>query len=329
MIELEKKVLSIDGGGMKGIVSAIVLKHLEEKLKIYSGNENARIADYFDLIAGTSTGAILAALYLYPTEQGESKYTAQEILDLYLIHGKEIFKRNFLFPLFGAKYKNKPLKKLLDDYFGSTTIGELRKPCLLASYDTTKRSVVFFNTVSSRKDARRNYPITDAVLASTAAPTYFPPSCLKFKKQCYNCLIDGGVVANNPALCALIEALKLPKCDGICDIMLLSVGNVNNPKSYYYEEVKQWGLIQWARPILDILMDGSEQTVDYQLKRLYKSINHPQDYYRMQWVVETEIPGMDDVSNDAIEQFIGFGEKLAMREKYRIDEIARRLTKKL
>lgn len=324
-----KRVLSIDGGGMKGIVSAIVLKHLEEKLKLYSGNENARIADYFDLIAGTSTGAILTALYLYPTAQGESKYSAQEILDFYLIHGKDIFKRNYLFPLFGAKYTNRPFKRLLDNFFETTTIGELRKPCLLAAYDMTKRDVVFFNTVSSRKDPKRNYLLKDAILASTAAPTYFPPSCLRVRKQCENCVIDGGVVANNPALCALIEALKLPKCDGINDIMLLSIGNVNNPKSYSYDEVKRWGLFQWAKPILDVFMDGSEQTVDYQLKRLYKTINQPQDYYRMQWIVENEIPGIDDASNEAIELFIGYGEKLAMREKYRIDEIAKRLTKKI
>ncbi len=322
-----KKVLSIDGGGMKGIVSAIVLKHLEEKLKLYSGNENARIADYFDLIAGTSTGAILTALYLFPTEKGESKYSAQEILDFYLLYGKEVFRRNYLYPFYGAKYTNKSLKKLLDNYFGTTTIGELRKPCLLTSYDATQRKAVFFNTTSSRKDPRRNYLLSEAVLASTAAPTYFPPSCLKVKKQCYNCLIDGGVVDNNPALCAWVEALKLPKCDGLNDIMLLSVGNVNNPRSYSYEEVKRWGLISWAKPILDILMDGSEQTVDYQLKRIYKSLNRPQDYYRMQWVVEQEIPAMDDVSNEAVEEFLGYGEKLAMREKYRIDEIAKKLTK--
>ena len=321
-----KKVLSIDGGGMKGIVSAIVLKHLEEKLKLYSGNENARIADYFDLIAGTSTGAILTALYLYPTEKGESKYSAQEILDFYLIHGKGIFKRNFLYPVFDAKYTNKELKKLLDYYFGTTTIGELRKPCLLTSYDATQRKAVFFNTTSSRKDARRNYLLADAILASTAAPTYFPPSCLKIKNQCYNCLIDGGVVDNNPALCAWIEAMKLPKCDGMNDIMLLSVGNVNDSRSYLYGEVKRWGLISWARPILDILMDGSEQIVDYQLKRIYKSINQPQNYYRMQWVVEEEVPSMDDYSNEAIEKFLACGEKLAMREKYRIDEIAKKLT---
>lgn len=327
MLILEKRILSIDGGGMKGIVSAILLKSLEEKLQFYSNNENARIADYFDLIAGTSTGAILAALYLYPTAQGESKYSAKEVLDFYLDFGKEVFKRQFFYPVIGPKYTNKSLKKLLERYFGDTTLGELKKPCLLAAYDTTKRAAVFFNTVSSRKDQKRNYLLRDAILASTAAPTYFAPSCLRVKKQCYNCLIDGGVVANNPALCALIESLKLPKCEGIHETLLLSVGNVNNPKSYYYDEVKRWGLFHWAKPILDILMDGSEQTVDYQLRRIYKSINRPQDYYRMQWTTEDEVPGMDNVSQDAIEQLIGYGEKLALREKYRIEEIARRLTR--
>ena len=326
MMELEKRILSIDGGGMKGIVSAILLKNLEEKIQQFSKRESARLADYFDLIAGTSTGSVLAGLYLYPTEQGESKYTAKEVLNFYLEFGNEVFKRNFFYPLIGPKYTSRTLKKLLERYFGETTISELRKPCLLTAYDATRREAVFFNSVSSRKDPKRNYLLRDAILASTAAPTYFAPSCLRVKKQCYNCLIDGGVVANNPALCALIESLKLPKCDGVHETILLSVGNVNNPKSYQYDHVKRWGLLQWAIPILDILMDGSEQTVDYQLKRFYKSIHHSQNYYRMQWITQEEIPGMDDVSKDAIEKFIAYGEKLALREKYRIEELARRLT---
>lgn len=323
---MEKRILSIDGGGMKGIVSAILLKSLEEKLKLYSNNLNARIADYFDLIAGTSTGSVLAALYLYPTEHGESKYSAEDVLNFYLNFGRDVFKRSYLFPFFGAKYKNTVLKQYLEKYFEDITIGELRKPCLLAAYDTTRREAVFFNTVSSRKDQKRNYLLSDAILASTAAPTYFPPSCLKIKKNCSNCLIDGGVIANNPALCALIESLKLPKCEGLQETMLLSVGNVNNHKSYPYNDVKRWGLLQWAVPILDILMDGSEQTVDYQLRRLYKSVNRPQSYYRMQWVSSDEVPGMDNTSKEAIAKFIEYGEKLAHQEKYRIDEIARHLT---
>lgn len=321
----KKKVLAIDGGGMKGIVSAVLLRSLEDRLQYHSNNYKARIADYFDLIAGTSTGSILTALYLFPNERGESKFSAKEVVDCYYEYGEYIFKKQKFYPFWGPKYTNKNLEEMLVKYFGDATLGSLRKPCLMTSYDTMTRSAVFFNSVTGRKDENRNYLLRDAILASTAAPTYFPPSCFHTKDNCYNCLIDGGVFSNNPALCALIEAMKLPGCDGIGDTICLSVGNVKNTKSYTYQKVRRFGLIQWAVPIFDILMDASEQTVDYQLKKIYKSVNHQQYYYRMVLNTEEEIPKMDDYSKEAVHKLTLYGEKLANREKYRIDELAKRL----
>lgn len=324
---MKKRILSIDGGGMRGIVSAILLQSLEEKLCEYSGNPKARIGDYFDLIAGTSTGSILTVLYLYPNERGESKYCAREITQTYIDYGNYVFHRQWTYPFWGAKYTNKYLEEMLRLYFGDSTLGELRKPCLLTSYDITKRSAVFFNSVSGREDSHRNYKLRDAILSSTAAPTYFPPTCQKERNNCNGCLIDGGVVANNPTMCAMTEAMKLPECRNLTDIMTVSVGNVKNTKSYSYKKAKLWGLFNWAVPMFDILMDGSEQTVDYQMRLLYKSINQPQDYIRMQLKTEESIPKMDDSSQEAIDAYLKFGYCLAQKEKSTIDSLAKLLVR--
>lgn len=321
-----KKILSIDGGGMKGIVSAVVLRDLERKLREYSKNPDARLADYMDLIAGTSTGAILTGLYLFANDHGGSKFSAEEVLQLYIDQGEYIFKRRFGYPFVGAKYTNRRLKQRLYEYFGDACIADLRRPCLMVAYDMTKKQAVFFNTVSSRKDEKRNYSLVDAIMASTAAPTYFPPQPLTIGKKRVNCLVDGGVVANNPAMTALIESLKLPGNNKIEDTLLLSVGNLTNKKSYCYDEVKRWGLISWAVPMFDVLLNGNEQTVDYELRKIYQAIDKPHNYYRMIWVTEEEIPGMDDTGADDIKKLIEYGEKLAYREKYRIEEIARKIT---
>ncbi len=324
---MKKRILSIDGGGMRGIVSAVLLQSLEEKLSEYSGNPKARIGDYFDLIAGTSTGSILTVLYLFPNERGESKYSAREITQTYIDYGNYIFHRQWTYPFWGAKYTNKYFEEILKSYFGDSTLGELRKPCLLTSYDITKRSAVFFNSVSGRADNHRNCLLRDAILSSTAAPTYFPPTCLKDRNSCYGCLIDGGVVANNPTLCALIEGLKLPECNSLTDFMTVSVGNVKNTKSNSCKKAKQWGLFNWAIPLFDILMDGSEQTVDYQMRLLYKSINKPQDYIRMQLKTEENIPKMDDSSKEAIDVILKFGYDLAKKEKSTVDSLAKLLVR--
>lgn len=322
---MKKRILSIDGGGMRGIVSAVLLQSLEAKLCEYANRPNARIGDYFDLVAGTSTGAILTGLYLYANERGESKFSAKEITQAYIDYGQYIFRKQLGFPFIGACYTNRYFEEMLDSYFHEDTLADLRKPCLMTAYDITSRKAVFFNSVSGRADADKNYKLKDAILSSCAAPTYFPPTRKQMKRGCEGCLVDGGVIANNPSICALIEAMKLPGCDAISDTILISIGNVKNTKSYSYRSAKMWGLFGWAVPMFDILMDGSEQTVDYQLRRLYKSIRCPHSYIRMQLRTEDSIPKMDSCSKDAVTRFLELGAMFAQRQSLQIDAVAKQL----
>lgn len=324
-------ILSIDGGGMKGIVSALVLIELEDIIKKYTGADKVYLVDYFDLIAGTSTGSILAALLLCPNDCNGPKYTAADALNLYLTKGKTMFQTNLLHRirtldgLIGPKYKNKALTAELNAYFGSVKTAELLKPCLLTSYNMTTRDSLFFNSLSSMKSEDRNYNLADAVLASTAAPTFFPPSCTKSYNSCEDCLVDGGVFANNPSLCALIEALKLERTKNINDTMLLSIGNVYSAKLYDYNTVKHWGAINWAFPILDVLMDASEQTVDYQLNKLYSTLGVSNHYLRVVANVKENVPAMDSTSPEAIERLVEIGKELVKKRRRDLERYARML----
>ena len=324
-------ILSIDGGGMKGIVSALVLIELEDILKKYTGANTVYLVDYFDLIAGTSTGSILAALLLCPNDCNRPKYTASDALNLYLTKGKTMFqtiplhKLRTLGGLIGPKYKNKALVAELNSYFGSVKTAELLKPCLLTSYNMTTRDSLFFNSLSSLKSEDRNFNLADAVLASTAAPTFFPPSCIKAYNSCEDCLVDGGVFANNPSLCALIEALKLERTKNINDTMVLSIGNVYSAKSYDYNKVKHWGAINWAFPLLDVLMDASEQTVDYQLNKLYSTLGVSNQYLRVVANVNENVPSMDDTSQKAIDRLLEIGNELVKKKHRDLEHYARML----
>lgn len=324
-------ILSIDGGGMKGIVTALVLIELEDILKKYTGANTVYLVDYFDLIAGTSTGSILAALLLCPNDCNRPKYTASDALNLYLTKGKTMFQTNPLHKLrtlgglIGPKYKNKALVAELNSYFGSVKTAELLKPCLLTSYNMTTRDSLFFNSLSSLKSEDRNFNLADAVLASTAAPTFFPPSCIKSYNSCEDCLVDGGVFANNPSLCALIEALKLERTKNINDTMVLSIGNVYSAKSYDYNKVKHWGAINWAFPLLDVLMDASEQTVDYQLNKLYSTLGVSNQYLRVVANVNENVPSMDDTSQKAIDRLLEIGHELVKKKHRDLEHYARML----
>lgn len=325
------RILSIDGGGMKGIISAMVLERLEQLIRIYAKDENAAISDYFDLIGGTSTGAIIAALLLTPDDCGEAKYSASDIVSLYKEHGKEIFKKRTLYPLntmfglFGSKYTNKTFEKILTEYFKDLTLSDMRKESLYASYNTSNRKAVLFSSLSNKEWEKENYLIKDIVLASTAAPTYFPPKQI-YNEHCpNNCHIDGGVIANNPAMCLLIESLKMPHHTALKDTMLLSVGNVASPNFYDYNSVKRWGYTKWAFAILDILMDGSEGTVEYQVKRIFENINCSRQYLRVEKRMEDDAPSMDAVSNAAIQTFISIGESLVKEKESKLRLFAKQL----
>jgi len=153
---MEKKkirILSIDGGGIRGILPGVILSYIEDRL-IEKEGENARLCDYFDLMVGTSTGGILACTYLIPEKDGNGKptnrpkFTASQAVDIYLKRGGKIFEVSFMQKvkskggLADEKFSAKELEIALNDYYGETKLSELLKPCLITSYDIKARIAV-------------------------------------------------------------------------------------------------------------------------------------------------------------------------------------------
>ena len=333
---MTSSILSIDGGGIKGIISAQILIALENHLKIYSKDEKACLSEYFDLIAGTSTGSIITALLLCPDQGGKAKYSAKDTLDLYVSHANELFEKRKFYPihtcfgLFGPRYTNQVFGELLTKYVGELKISQLLKSCLIASYDMKSDRSVFFDTSSSVKDKKRDILVRDAVLASCAAPTYFPPICTKSNENCSNCLIDGGVVANNPALCALIESMKLSKKSTLQETIIVSIGNVKGEKSYSCERAKKWGLVGFSVPILKILMNSGEDIVDYQLQKLYENMGISQQYVRIDAYVKEnqKVPRMDDTREKSIQALLQMGEEIVQKNEFKIRRVAKLLVER-
>ena len=314
---MTKKILSIDGGGIKGIIAAHILAYLEsEKQKT---KPEYRISDSFDLIAGTSTGAIIAMGLLIPNDQNGSnikvKYLASELEDLYINNGNNIFETNWIKKraamVYDEIYEAKNLETCLSNYFTNTQLSHLVKPCLVTAYDIFNRNAFFFNSVDARKSNTHDFKVKDVARATSAAPTYFETSQIKSADGLLYTLVDGGLVANNPTACALVELIKIEKKVGndidINEITIVSIGtgvNTTTKKKYVYEDVKNYGQLEWASPVIDILMSASVETVDYQLKTLYESIQMPQNYCRVNPQINKASAEMDDATPQNIDNLV-------------------------
>jgi len=304
------RILSIDGGGIRGIIPGQILVALEEKLKAMDNNPDARIADYFDLIAGTSTGGILTCIYLCPDDNNPQRplFSAAEAVDLYLAKGDKIFSVSFWqklksgAALLDEKYSEKELEKALKEYMGNMKLSELLKPCLITSYDIERREGRFFTQHSANND-NENFLVREVARATSAAPTYFEVAKAKSLADEYFSLIDGGVFVNNPTLCAYAEARKLNFGPGRIkptakDMVIFSVGTGNIDDPYPYDKAKDFGVVEWLKPLIDIMMSGVAETVDYQLGQIYDAVEKPDQYIRISPKLYNADAGMDNASKD-------------------------------
>jgi patatin-like phospholipase/acyl hydrolase len=295
-----QKVLSIDGGGIRGIIPAMVLAEIERRTQ-------RRIAEMFDLVAGTSTGGILALGLTKPGQDGGPEYSAKKLIELYETEGAKIFsipvwhRIHSGWGLAEEKYPSAGLEKVAREYFGDVRLGQAYKEVLVAAYEIEKRGPWFFKRRHALDPARKGHNVymRDVARATSAAPTYFEPLPLTVGSEGNLAFIDGGVHSNNPAMCAYVEARKIRPEES--EFLVVSLGTGELTRNMPYEEVKGWGLALWAQPILNVVFDGVSDTVDYQLRELLSTEEgDARRYYRFQTVLDIGKDDMDDASRTNI-----------------------------
>ena len=253
------RILSIDGGGYRGLFAAHLLKRIEQEWAV-------SLREKMGILAGTSTGSILAA----GLACGQP---AEELAGFYTEHGPRIFSprrlsRGEFFALLASRYSSHRLKAALDSTFGDRTLGDVDMPLILPAVDIGNGCVHVFK--SKYRDSFVRDPgvrVADAVLASCSAPTYFDPVVVDSKYQ----LADGGLWANNPALAAAIDA-KFRLGVSLDDMQILSIGT--GKARIYYRQSKGpikdllfhawqgWGLAtRWHhRKLLDLILNLQSDT---------------------------------------------------------------------
>jgi patatin-like phospholipase/acyl hydrolase len=263
------KVLSIDGGGIRGIIPAVILSAIQKQL----GRD---LHTYFDLIAGTSTGGIIALGIGTACNNGKP-YSPDELLNLYVRNGPAIFKQDMLTPekqLFFPKYAPDGLEAALAGFFKDAELKAALTPLLISSYDLQSQLPFFFKSHRIATDGSYNWPLAAVARATAAAPTYFPPHHLTRGSEDY-ALVDGGVFVNNPSMAAYAEARAL--YGGFEEFVVVSAGTGNRQDRITYSAAKEWGMIGWARQIAPVLMDSVSEAVDYEMRQIPGC-----SYYRLQ-----------------------------------------------
>jgi patatin-like phospholipase/acyl hydrolase len=366
------RILSLDGGGIRGLVAAKILAIIEKQIQ-------QPLSEYFNLISGTSTGSILAAAIA----TGSS---SEEIVELYKQKSSVIFpyKSRFAlqripllikYGLSAPKYSDTGLIKVLQENFRETSLFDISSTLLLIiSYDTITREPIIFKSWRPDK-GYGNVPLWEVCVCSASAPTYFPAHGLPkrvngivqtatedsvildqdasvcndiykntqiniisgvgsgqirtikkyigltrqafldlpwdeipnqdstYSIKCTYSAIDGGVAANNPSACAVAEALRLGY--KIEEITVLSIGTGDRTRIIPFEKAQGWGLIEWAQPLIGVLLEASSDIYEYITNQVMD-----QRVLRLQFKLDRELTGkrlsddIDDVSEENINNLI-------------------------
>jgi patatin-like phospholipase/acyl hydrolase len=315
------KILAIDGGGIRGMIPAVVLASLEQK-------KGQKIAGMFDLIAGTSTGGILALALTKPDGSGKPQYAAEDVVRLYEREGRRIFHRsawhmvNALGSLAEEKYPSSGMEGVLEDYFGEARLKDAVTDVLITSYEIERRFPFFFKSRNAKAKPDYDFPMKRVARATSAAPTFFEPCKLDVDTaDDYYALIDGGVYANNPAMCGLVEAKTYwPEAR---DFLVVSLGTGEQLKPLPYDQAKGWGVAHWAKPVLEIVLDGVSSTVDYQMRQILPATpaGVPR-YFRFQTRLIHGSESIDDASPENLRGLKLQGEALARDREADLNTLA-------
>ena len=282
-----RRVLSIDGGGIRGIIPAMVIAHIERLL-------GKPAHELFDLMVGTSTGGILALGLAHPGPGKPAQFSARRVVRLYEEHGGKIFEDSLwrkvrtVGGFLEEAYSHEVLEAILGEYFADSMLAECELPTMVTSYDIHNRRTVF---LKSWHTDHGKILCRDAARATSAAPTYFEPKPLETGDES-RVLIDGGIFMNSPSVSAYAEARKLFPDEPIA---LLSLGTGELTRPIPYEEARTWGSALWVMSLLDCMFDGVSKAADHQM-RLFLG----ERYQRLQTTLDYASDDMDDASKGNI-----------------------------
>ncbi|KAL2538092.1 Patatin-like protein 2 [Forsythia ovata] len=342
-------ILSIDGGGIRGIIPGTILEFLESQLQELDG-EDARLADYFDVIAGTSTGGLVTAMLTAPDKNNRPLFAAKDITPFYLEHSPNIFPQKcgligylgrLLKSLVGPKYDGEYLHKVIREKLGETRLDETLTNVVIPTFSIKNLQPIVFSTYQAIRSPSLDARLSDICIGTSAAPTYLPAYPFKNKYKQGDVrefdLVDGGVAANNPALVAISQITK-QILDGNPDffpikpldygrflVISLGTGSSKAQKKYSAQEAAKWGVLGWllnggSTPIVDVFTQASADMVDLHISVVFQAFHSQENYLRIQEDTLTGTASSVDVATkENLNKLVEIGQSLLKKPVSRVN----------
>ncbi|PIA40094.1 hypothetical protein AQUCO_02500071v1 [Aquilegia coerulea] len=288
--------LSIDGGGVRGIIPGVLLAFLESKLQELDGKE-VRIADYLDYIAGTSTGGLVATMLAAPDKNHRPLFKAKDITEFYLEHCPKIFPQRsgrffgsimgYVDVIKGPKYDGVYLHNLVKELLGDTRIGETLTDVVIPTYDVKLGKSTVFSTSEAKDDVSMNALLSDICISTSAAPIYLPAHEFKTEDSHGNLrsfnLVDGGIAANNPTLLAVTHIEKHEEIVPHKFLLIsLGTGKEKGENTFTAADASKWGVLGWLRMLINALLRMSNEMAENPVISLFHALKSGKNYLRIQ-----------------------------------------------
>jgi uncharacterized protein len=331
------RVLSIDGGGIRGVLPATIIVALEARIREITENPEARLIDYIDFLAGTSTGGIITAMLNTPKSEQEPntpKYSAADVLGFYGVKGPDIFKSRWLarflsgIGLADDKYDVSSLEKILLENLGDQWMSKMMKPCLIPAFHLENGHPYFFCPHDHQKGTKtsKDFLTRDVCRATSAAPSFFEPANIKNADNNFSPFIDGGVFANNPTLCAIAEVGKAVGAYSPKDMFVISLGTGRCQTSYSFSKWRKTVALMIVPDLLNIMMDGVSETTHHITRKLFDNLHVGDQYVRIDPVLaDPKVAQMDNAKPENIAKLKSIGEAIVRENDAEITRIAHAL----
>ncbi|KAL3568447.1 hypothetical protein D5086_031098, partial [Populus alba] len=311
---------------------------------------DARLADYFDVISGTSTGGLVTAMLAAPNKQNRPLFAAKDINDFYLENCPKIFPQdsspfasaaNLVKTLRGPKYDGKFLHSIVEEKLGHTELHQTLTNIVIPTFDIKRLQPTIFSSYNVKNNPSTESLLSDICIGTSAAPTYLPAYYFETKDPSgkvreFN-LIDGGVAANNPTLVAISEVSKAINREGPDSyrmnpmeygrflVLSLGTGTAKSEEKYDAEEAAKWGILGWltsdhSTPLVDVFTQASADMVDFHISTVFQALNCEENYLRIQDDTLTgTLSSVDVATKENLENLVKVGEELLKKQVSRVN----------